>query len=88
MGAWNGPSHRNPDTPQIEFCSLCGAPVGAADMVEGTAEGLRGGRYCPECSDLATNPSFLDLGGVGNAAPHEELPLPHNGSNIFEDAKE
>lgn len=88
MRPWKTPSFRNANNPQIEFCDLCGAMVAASDRVEATTEGLAGYWVCAR-HKFATNPSFNDLGGTGNAIPLEkEGEEPHSGSNwVNEDAE-
>lgn len=58
--------------------------IGAADRTLGTAEGLRGFWFCPECAELATNPSFLDLGGTGNVPQQMVETEPHSGVDLRE----
>jgi hypothetical protein len=84
----NGPSHRDPTTPQIEFCDLCGAPVGAADRIRATAQGLVGAWVCKDHAELATNPSFLDLGGDASAPIVEPETEPHSGHDIWAETRQ
>lgn len=83
MATWSGPSHRDDSVYQVEFCSGCGSPVGAKDRTFGTAQGLRGGWYCPECAEFAVALSYLDLGGTGSAPAIELVPEPHSGVDVY-----
>ena len=83
----SGPTHRDQDTEQIEFCELCGMPVGAADRVRGTAQGLHGVWVCPLHAELATSPSWLDLGGTGSAPNIQDDTEPHSGIDPYEAAR-
>lgn len=86
MSVWWSPSDRDVSTLQVEYCQLCGAPVGAADRVLAVAQGLSGIWVCQDHQELATSLSWLDLGGTGNASIPDQTPLPHSGRDIYEDA--
>lgn len=79
--AWRRPSHRNTETPQAEFCELCGALVGAADRILATAEGLNGRYICGRHGTLGTEPSYNDLGGTLAVNPRPAEIEPHSGQN-------
>lgn len=74
------------ETP-IEFCELCGAPVGADDRTQGIAQGLVGRWLCPDHRHLGANLSFLDLGGTGNAPDPDMQEAPHSGIDIWEESR-
>jgi len=84
MGVWKGPTTRDKDTLQIEFCELCGAMVGASDRVVGIEQGLRDVYLCPR-HHLGQSLSFQDLGGTGQASYDPEPDEPHSGVNFFEE---
>lgn len=88
MGVWSGPSHRDPETPQIEYCDLCGAPVGAADRIRAISQGLRDRWLCPEHEEYAFSLSFQDRGSTSQAPVVDYPDEEHSGLNPFETALE
>ena len=81
MALWSGPNRRNIETPQIEFCDLCGAMVGAGDRIQLFVEGLDGLWVCPNHAEFISNPSFNDLGGTSQAVEPNEPIEPSSGED-------
>lgn len=66
--SWNTPfprpSHRNPKSPQIESCELCGSLVERERLKVSDVEGLRGHAICdlhPQEAKLRSTPSYRDF---------------------------
>lgn len=83
MGSvWSGATSRDKSKVQVEFCALCGRLEAAEDLIEATAQGLRGHFVCRHHVGLALNPSFSDIRGEGESSlPEREELLPHSGAD-------
>lgn len=78
---WSGSTSRNKEHLQVELCALCGRLESAQDLIEATAEGLRGYYVCRHHASLALTPSFNDLQADSNSLPERGEMLPHSGSD-------
>lgn len=91
MGApWGKSRRRGPTTEQSEFCALCGLLVDASTLIESQVQGLRGQMVCashPFEAQARLEPSFQDLGGIGQAPQPSKFEYPHGATDWYATSK-